>query len=123
MRRISPFQLSSSNLTDIAPSSKQKAKILFYLLFPLFIVSLVLGILGYIRTRSFEDGIGISLFCAGLFAFLLYQIRNGKLFFTSYLIPASIIIATAAAAFDLFVATFYEPTLKGKKPPKGLKRK
>ena len=78
----------------------QKARLIYYLLMPLFLVSTILGILGLVRSGSLADGVGISLASGLFFLFMLWQIHRGKISFPSYLIPAVILLATVSAAID-----------------------
>ncbi len=82
-----------------------KEKILFILLVPLFLSSLILGIIGFIRSFSMRDGVGISFVAAAFFLYLLIGIPKGRLRLPSYLIPAAIILfATLAGLEDGYFA-------------------
>ena len=80
--------------------SVEKEKILFILLVPLFFSSLILGIVGLIRTLSFRDGVGVSFISAAFFFYLLWGVRKGRLRLPSYLIPAAIILFTTLAGLE-----------------------
>ncbi|MEM8861083.1 MAG: hypothetical protein AAGD96_22390, partial [Chloroflexota bacterium] len=99
-RRIVPtYQLEETQL------SVEKERILYFLLIPLFVSSLVLGIIGLFRTMSLRDGVGISFISAAFFFYLLAGVRKGRLRLPSYLIPAAIILfATFAGLEDGYFA-------------------
>lgn len=80
--------------------SVEKEKILLILLVPLLFSSLILGIVGLIRTLSIRDGVGISFISAGFFFYLLIGVRRGQLRLPSYLIPAAIILFTTLAGIE-----------------------
>ena len=82
------------------PESTDQAKLLWYLLTPLFSGSLVLGVVGLIRVQGLGDAVGVTLVCSLVFFGLLLMVRRGKLRLPSVILPTLILLASAWASVE-----------------------